>query len=214
MREDVKRPYDASGRRERSARRRQEVIDATRSLLVERGYGGTTVAAVADSVGVHVDTVYRLVGRKSELVAEVVEQALSGVDAVVPAVERSYVADILAESDPGAKLDRYADATVGMLVRLAPIVRALRDAGEEGAEAQALWREFAERRATNLLQFADDLLATGGVRADLDREAVATEVWLHGSPETYLLLTGDRGWTTDRYRRWLAATWRRTLLAP
>jgi AcrR family transcriptional regulator len=214
MGQDVKRPYDASGRRERSARRRQEVIDATRELLVERGYGGTTVAAVADAVGVHVDTVYRLVGRKPELVAEVVEQALSGVDGVVPAADRPYVADILAEPDPGRKLDRYADATVDMLVRLAPIVRALRDAGEDGAEAQALWREFGERRATNLLQFADDLQATGAVRGDLDRNAVATEVWLHGSPETYLLLTGERGWTTDRYRRWLAATWHKTVLAP
>jgi hypothetical protein len=40
----------------------------------------------------------------------------------------------------------------------------------------------------------------------------ADTVWVMNSPEVYLLLTVDRGWSPARYERWLADSWRRLLL--
>jgi hypothetical protein len=44
------------------------------------------------------------------------------------------------------------------------------------------------------------------------REA-ADFVWATNAPEFYQLLVGQRGWSPERYERFLADTWRRLLLA-
>nr|MBA2738192.1 TetR/AcrR family transcriptional regulator [Nocardioidaceae bacterium] len=37
-------------------------------------------------------------------------------------------------------------------------------------------------------------------------------IWATNSSELYVLLTVERGWSADRYERWLADTWCRLLL--
>src|SRR6478735_1897949 len=97
MARDVKRTYDTSGRRARSDATRQRIVDAGHDLILELGYRGTTIAAVAERAGVNVDTIYRLVGRKPVLLRELIEQAISGTDRAVAAEERDYVKAIEAE---------------------------------------------------------------------------------------------------------------------
>ncbi|HEX8771515.1 MAG TPA: helix-turn-helix domain-containing protein, partial [Acidimicrobiales bacterium] len=104
------RTYDNAARQIQSVETRQRIIEAARALMVERGYRATTVSAIARSAGVHVDTVYELVGRKPVVLRELIEQALSGTDGAVTAEERDYVKAMRAESDPARKLDIYARA--------------------------------------------------------------------------------------------------------
>lgn len=40
----------------------------------------------------------------------------------------------------------------------------------------------------------------------------ADVLWATNSSELYVLMTVERGWSVDRYERWLAATWERLLL--
>ena len=72
---------------------------------------------------------------------------------------------------------------------------------------QALWNEISTRRARNMRLFADDLLATGSIRAALDRDAVADIIWSTNGPEYFALLVGERGWSQARVARWLAEAW-------
>jgi AcrR family transcriptional regulator len=211
--QDVKRrSYDNTGRRAESLATRQRIIDATRQLMLERGYRATTVAAIARAAGVHVDTVYELVGRKPVLVRELIEQALSGTDHAVPAEDRPYVAAIRAEPDPRRKIALYAAAVRAMQARLAPLVLAVRDASATEPEAREVWRQLSDRRATNMRTFVRDLQAAGGLREGLSIEEAADSVWATNSSDMYLLLTVDRGWSPDRYERWLTDTWHRLLL--
>ena len=101
--------------------------------MLERGYRGTTVAAVADRADVNVDTVYELVGRKPMLLREFIEQAISGADHAVTADDRDYVKAIRAEPDPIAKLTIYARAVRETQARMAPLFLALRDASSTEA---------------------------------------------------------------------------------
>lgn len=206
------RSYDATGRQARSRATRRRILDAARTSITERGYAATTISGIARAAEVHVDTVYALVGRKPDIVAELVEQALSGEDRAIPAVERSYVAAIRAAAEPRDKLAIYAAATAEMLHRLAPLFAALRDAGSADPSAKALWRGFSDRRADNMRLFIDDLAEAGGLRAGLDTEEAADTVWATNSPELYVMLTDERGWTGERYERWLLTTWSRLLL--
>jgi AcrR family transcriptional regulator len=211
--EEVKRrSYDANRRRMRSAETRQRIIDAARSLMLTDGYRATSVAAIAASAGVNVDTVYELVGRKPLIVRELIEQAVSGTDHPLPAEERDYVLAIRAEPDPRRKLAIYAGAVRRTQQRLAPLFRVLREAAPSEPEVWALWKEISARRAANMRTFITDVNTTGALRKDITVERAADIVWTLNSSDVYLLLTEERRWTPEEFERWLADSWARLLL--
>jgi len=207
------RRYESELRRRRSAETRRRVLEHARDLVVEKGYAGTTVAELARRAGVHVDTVYALVGRKPVILRELVELAISGTDRALDPLERDYVQAISAEPDAGRKLDLYAGAMRRIHQRLAPLFLALRDASRADPEAERVWSEISERRARNMRLFAADLQATGQLRPELTVDEIADLVWVTNSPDVHQLLAHDRAWSPDRYEAWLADAWRRLLLA-
>jgi len=214
MAEEVKkrRTYDATRRRVRSAETRQRVLDAGRTLFLDRGYRATTIAAIAAQAEVNSDTVYELVGRKPLILRVLIEQAISGSDRAVVADERDYVKAMRATGDPVEKLTIYAQAVRRIQARMAPLHLALRDASSTEPEAEEVWRDISERRAANMRRLVQDLKSTGKLRRDLSVNDAADVVWAMNSAELYVMLTVDRGWSPQRYERWLADSWCRLLL--
>jgi AcrR family transcriptional regulator len=208
-----KRAYDRSSRLDGSAATRRRIVEAAREIFVERGYRNTTIGAIAERAGVNADTVYRLVGRKPVLLRELIEQAISGTDHPVVAEDRDYVRAIEAEPDAQAKLVLYARAMRRIHERMAPLLLAVRDASSTEPEAQAVWRQISDRRATNMRAFVLGIRATGRLRPGLGINEAADTVWVMNSAELYVLLTVERGWSPSRYERWLADSWTRLLLA-
>jgi AcrR family transcriptional regulator len=207
-----RRTYDGSTRQTQSAARRRRIVDAARELILANGYRATTIAAIAERAGVNVDSVYTLVGRKPTVLRELIEQSLSGTDHEVVAEERAHVKAMRAEKDPRKKLAIYARAVCETHERLAPLFIALRDASSTEPEAQEVWQQISNRRAANMRKLVGELGGRGGLRAGLTIDEGADIVWATNSPELYVLLVVERGWTIDRYRRWLADTWCRLLL--
>jgi AcrR family transcriptional regulator len=206
------RVYDNAARQTQSAETRQRVLNAAHQLIAEGGYRKTTVADIALEAGVHIDTVYALVGRKPVLLRELIEQAVSGTDRAVTPEERNYIKAILAEPDPARKLAIYARAVRHIQARMAPLFLALRDASATEPEAGVVWREISDRRAKNMRDLVRNLKAADGLRDDLSIDEAADTIWATNSSELYVLLTVERGWSADRYERWLADTWCRLLL--
>src|SRR6185503_15617068 len=89
-----RRRYHSPRRAEQAVATRRAVLEAARELFIADGYAATTVAGVARRARVAVDTVYATVGRKPELLREVLETAISGTDQAVPAEQRDYVARV------------------------------------------------------------------------------------------------------------------------
>ena len=134
----VKRQYDGSSRRAASVQTRQRILDEALDRFVEVGYRGTTIAAVAQRAGVSVATVYELVGRKPAILRELMEQAISGSDHAVAALDRDYVKAIAAEPGAANKLAIYAAAVTDIQQRMSPLFLALRDASSTDADAHML----------------------------------------------------------------------------
>ncbi len=214
MSETVKRRYDTTTRREQSAQTRRRILDAARARIVDSGYRMTTIREVAEDAEVSVATVYELVGRKPQLVRELVELALSGADDAIPGEQRDYVTAMRAEPDARQKLEIYAAAIAEIQRRLAPLFLALRDAAATEPDAASVWATISERRATNMRHVVADLATTGQLRADLSHAEAADTVWALNSPELYVLLTSERAWTPEHFARWLADSWQRLLLSP
>jgi AcrR family transcriptional regulator len=214
MPKTTKRPYDSSTRRQGAEATRQSILDAARNLFLEKGYAAATMPAIAQAAGIALDTVYATVGKKPALFRLLVEMAISGTDRAVTAEDRDYVRAIRAEGDAARKLKMYAAALGRIQPRLAPFIRVLQGAAPLDAELDAMWRSISERRASNMRLLAEDLAGTGQLRPDLSVAQTADVIWTMNSPEFYLLLVEQRGWSTKAFERWLGDAWIRLLLKP
>lgn len=207
----VKRSYDNERRTAQSRDTKQRILEAARQLLMAKGYRATTIAQVAGAAGVHHDTIYALVGRKPEILRELIEMAISGADGPVAPEEREYVQRMRAEPDPHQKLAIYASAVRAIQTRMAPLLLALRDASSTEPEAEQVWQAISERRATNMCRLVVDL-GEGVLRPELSEDVAADIIWTTASSEVFLLLTAERRWSLRQYEEWLRETWCRLLL--
>ena len=213
MTSPVKRPYDNAARQARSDATRSRILEVARESITTRGYRATTIAEIARTADVHVDTIYELVGRKPDLLRELIERAISGTDRALAPSERGYVQAMGREPDPARKLAIYARAIREIHDRMAPLLLALGDAATTDDEAHEVWREISDRRARNMRHLVRDLGPDGTLRAGLSVDEAADVIWATASAELFVLFTQQRRWTPRAYERWLADTWSRLLLA-
>lgn len=202
-----RRTYRSPVREERARETRYRILEAAGRLFVANGYSATTIAQVAVEAGVAVDTVYATVGPKPALFRLLLETAISGLDDAVPAEQREYVRRIRAATTATEKLELYAEAVRLIAERMAPLHLVLRDAASRVPELARMREEIATRRASNMRLFARYLAATGELRPGLSIGEIADVVWAMNSAELYALLVSERGWSPDRFQRWLTETW-------
>jgi AcrR family transcriptional regulator len=203
--------YDNERRAAQSQETKQRILEAARQQLTAKGYRAMTIAQVARTAGVHHDTIYALVGRKPEILRELIEMAISGTDGPVAPEEREYVQRMLAEPDPRQKLAIYASAMRAIQTRMAPLLLALRDASVTEPEAEEVWDAISERRAINMRRLVV-ALGEGVLRPGLAVDTAADVIWATASSEVFLLLTTERHWSLGQYEQWLADSWCRLLL--
>ncbi len=219
MRDGVKdtpprpRRYYSPRRAAQALQTRHAILDAARSLFVTKGYAATTVADIAAHAEVSVDTLYSSVGRKPELLRELVETSISGGDQAIPAEQRDYVQQISAAPAARDKLAIYARAITAIQQRMAPVFLALRDASVTDPDCAALWHDISQRRAANMVRFAADLRATDEVRPDLTDRQVADIIWSMNAAEYWVLLVEERSWTPEQFTDWVTEAWTRLLLS-
>jgi hypothetical protein len=117
---------------------------------------------------------------------------------------------IRAAPDAGSKIAVYAAAMRAIAARLGPVLAILQQAALTDPQLATLWQEISARRAANMRLFAADLASVSALRMDLDE--AADIIWATNAPELYQLLTTQRGWSPERYERFLADAWHRLLL--
>jgi AcrR family transcriptional regulator len=210
----ARRRYDSTSRREAALATRQSILAAARRVFLEKGYASATMAGIAQAAGVALDTVYATVGKKPSLFRLLIETAISGIDRAVPAEARDYVRAIREETDAAQKLRLYATALHSIQPRLAPLIHLLQGAAPHDPELEAVWQGISRRRAKNMRLLAENLAATGRLRPGLSAARAADILWSMNSPEFYLLLVEQGGWSLKEYEGWLADAWIRLLLEP
>ena len=194
---DVKsRRYDASGRRRASAQRRRLVVEQARRLFLDHGFGGTTVAGVAQAADVSVETIYKGFGGKAGLVRAVWEQALEGVGPV-PAEERSDAVSAMAE-DPHEVIATWARLSAEVGQRAAPVLALVRAAAAVDPEAAALLAEIDAGRLDRMRRNAHTLATRGHLRPGLSVERAA-QLMVAISGSLHEPLVGDAGWSAGEY---------------
>ncbi len=87
---DVKttRPSEGPARQARTRRTRAAVVEAARTLFVERGYAATTIEAISDLSDTPQPTVYRLFSSKLGILKAVLDVSVVGDDEAVAMADR------------------------------------------------------------------------------------------------------------------------------
>ena len=200
----ARRSYDSSRRQEQARETRRRVIEAARVSFLEEGYAHTTIAALAESAGVSVETVYKAFGNKPRLAKAVFDVSIVGDDEPVPLMEREFVAQNKADPDPRSKLAAFADNTAGIAERTGALLLVLRTAASTDAGAADVWDQLQSERLTGMTFFARHLAEGGHLRDGVSVDEARDVLWAHTSVELWDLLVRQRGWSARRHGRWLA----------
>ena len=208
---DVKPERDRRTRR--AAETRERIIDAAGRLFAERGYGATTIDAVATEADVAVETVYARFRNKRNLLSAYLDVAIVGDSEPVAVLDRPEAKAVRHAADPCEQVRLAAGLARQIHERNATAHAVLRSAAPVEPDAAAILEEDERRRLATQHAFVEMVAASGGLRTGLSVDDAADTLSVIACPETYAALT-RRGWSADRYQTWLEETLPLVLLDP
>ena len=200
------RQYHSPRRAQQAATTRLEIIRAAKRLFEEQGYAATTMAAIAAEADVALKTVYLAFETKARLLRAVWDVALKGDDADAPVAVRPWYVAVLEEPDPERKLRRLAAASCRVKLRIASLLRVIRDAAPSDEEIGALWALIQSDFYANQGAIISTLDRANALAPTLDAARATDILWTLNHPDVWLLLVGERGWTAEQFEAWLGDT--------
>lgn len=207
MTADVKRPsrrYDNRNRQELADHTRRRVIEAARRLFVQRGYGSTTIQALAEEAGVAVQTVYAAFGSKPEVLKQLFDISVVGDDEALPLAQRPEWHAWEEEQDGKRMVELFARANRVLAERTADVLGVLAAAASGHPEIARMWEQAEAARYQDQSRLADSLAGRGLLRPTLPSQQAADIIWTLAGPGMYTDLVRRRGWSLQNYDKWLS----------
>ena len=194
-----RRRYHSPLRADQAQQTRRKVLESARTLFVERGYAGTTVAAVADDAGVSPETIYLSLGGKRGLLEGVMEMTGPRGTAAEDDAWWDMVAQLPSADERLAKMVEYS---CRVLVRTQPIHAIIRGAADKETFAAELGHRLMSERLNNQTERIRHYVA-GDLKSGLSVAEAGQRYCALASPELYHTLTVELGWTAEQHQRWL-----------
>jgi AcrR family transcriptional regulator len=194
------RPTDA--RRERTMATRRRMIETAYKLFCERGYG-VPLTDIAEAAGVAVQTLYFTFHTKAALFLEAFDFAVTGDVLGTPPDQQAWAARMAAEPDPRNAMRIMVDGAIGIFERVAPLTGVIKNTDEELAAA---YRHREQLRLEGYGRQVSALAKRAKLRRGLNVDEATDIVFALFSPELYQVMVSERGWSTERWRRWVGET--------
>lgn len=196
------RAYRSDLRTQRAAETRQAVVAAATELFVEKGWAATGMREIAAAAGVALETVYAHFSSKPGVLRAVADAAVMGDDEPLPLAARpEFLA--LGRGRRSARIRAAASLLTSIQARTAPIARVLREAAPADADIAEQLHATRENQRRDMAAALE--LVVGRPPTVAERDGI----WAIASPEIYLLLVVESGWTPQQYEEWFAATMER-----
>jgi AcrR family transcriptional regulator len=214
MARDVKpaRKYDASRRREQARETQLAIARVAQQLFIDRGYGQTTIVAIADAAHVSVETVYANFRNKATLLHRAWDITIGGDDEEIVFHDRPEVRAIRSEPDLATRFRMHAAFSTKTARRTTPFLRALQGAaGSEPVAAQML-EEIGKQRLAGLSVMAREAAKTRQLAVPEDE--CRDVIWAVTDGTLWHALVEERGWSDEDFAGWLGDMWVRMLVTP
>ena len=205
------RTYDNTSRETEARARRRAIIDAAADLFSTKGYGETTIGAVAVAAEVSPQLVYAAFGGKAGLLSAVVDVLVGGDDEPVLLRDRP---DIVALQRVRSKRDLAQTAAriaTDLNTRVGPMLHLIDSVAGSDAAVAELRDKLVGFQQEDCRRFAEDHRRF--LRAGLDLDRAGEIIRTIGGHEVWHSLVVDGGWSTEDYERWLADSYARLLLS-
>lgn len=191
-------------RAERARETRRRLVEAAATHFLDTGYAGTSLASIAATASVSVDTVYKRFGSKIGLLQAVLDFTIGGDDIPVALLERAGPQALREETDQRVQVRMLAAGVNEQLARIRPLDDILRSAAAVDQEAAALRHDIQVRQRRQAMRtIVGWIAARGPLRDGLSVNQAAQVVWTLTSPEVHLLMRDTGGWSQEAYRAWL-----------
>ena len=200
----VRRRYRSRLREQQTEQTRRAVLQAAHDLFAANGWAGTGMREVAAGAGVALETVYSHFSSKRGLLRAVADAAAAGDDEQVPLAQRpEFLA--MGHGRRPARVQAAARLLTAVHLRTATIARLLRQAAPADDEIAEMLLSTRERQRSDVAAALELILSRPPTTAERDG------VWAIVSPEIYLLLVEESGWTPEQFEAWVAATLERVI---
>ena len=208
-----KRKYDSTRRQAQAGETRRQILEAAHELFIERGYAGTTIEAIAKEAGVALKTVYAVFKNKWKILVTLLNNSSSNSgEEDIPMLERTGPKAVAQERDQRRQLQMFAQVIAENMVGAAYISEIMQVAAKTEADVDKMVQNLDKQRWQHMAVAVQQIVTNGPLQEKMD-EAHATDiVWTLTSPEVFLLLTRDRGWSKEKYAEWLADSLTKALL--
>ncbi len=194
-----KRAYHSAVRQEQISRTRKRILKAAHKLFAERGYAGANMRAIAAEADVGMRSIYTIFKNKPRLLV-----ALFNAVSAPTGEEYLPVPERATQRDQREQIQMFAQVVADNLQGAAPVAEIMVDAARTEPEIQRVLGVLHKARLEHMMLLVEQLRANGPLRAGLDAEIARDIVWTQTSPEVFLLMTRDRGWSKESYVNWLA----------
>jgi TetR/AcrR family transcriptional regulator, regulator of autoinduction and epiphytic fitness len=209
MTEPVKprRRYDATRRRQQGAESRRAtraaIVEAAARRFSEHGYVATTIDAIAREAGVAPQTVYAAFGNKREILTALMRSRVAGDEEGTPLEARAWIRAAREQDDPREILRLIARGGTRLYIRASPVWAVMREAAAADPRLAHYWAQAMEERLANARTIVG-ILPADALKPGLTYDDAAEIFWAVASPAVYELLVEGRGWTPQRFERWIA----------
>ena len=195
------RQYDSSGRAAQALRNRTAILDAAQRQFLERGYVATTVSSIAREAGVSVETVYKALGGKAELVRAIYERGLAGRQQATAYQRSDEMRE--RETNPHRILRYWAGLIAELAPEVSPIRLLMRSAAATDPDLAQVLKESDDERLQRMRHNARFLANRGYLRVGVTLAQAADVLWTCTSAELYELLVLRREWSLRRFERFV-----------
>jgi len=193
-----KREYDSTRRQAQAQETHRHVLEAARKLFMERGYAGATAEAIAAEAGVSVQTIYAIFKNKKRILISLMNVSpTTGVEDHTPMVERANVQAVSQERDQHRQVQMFANVVANNLDQVAVVSEIMTDAARVEPDLDRILQKLNKQRLEHMSYAVQQIAANGPFRENADGDYARETVWTLTSPEVFLLLTRDRGWSKE-----------------
>jgi AcrR family transcriptional regulator len=198
-------------RAEHASLTRARILDAARAEFEQRGFAGTPITGIASRAGVAVPTVYKVFTSKANLLAQVVDRAMTGAEYGDRVDEQTWWQEQLNEPDPERQLALIARNARTIYERAGQVMEVVRAAAALDPDIGQMWQRVTQQRVTRSERTAARLISRAGRRARFSTSESAVTLQALTAPELYTAQV-EAGRTPAQYERWLAAVLTASLL--
>jgi AcrR family transcriptional regulator len=194
-------------RNKRTEVTRQAIRDAARRLFAEQGFAGTSVHQLAAEAGVALRTIYLAFGSKQGVLIDLV--LTIGLDAGLADEAPNFSAEV---TDPRQLIGAMARYRRNLYERGSDVIAMLREGAAAEPELKAALELGLGTSRAAFQGLCMRLQALGALRPGTDIDEAAGHALVLASDDGHDELVRRRGWSYDRYERWLTSALEEALL--